>query len=43
LVLPQETDKQDTSFKAPKREERAPMSGKLREVRPGNKKDLEEI
>ena len=43
LVLPQETDKQDTSFKAPKREERAPMSGKLREVRPANRKDLEEI
>lgn len=43
LVLPQETDKQDTSFKAPRREERAPMSGKQREVRPAGRKDLEEV
>jgi hypothetical protein len=38
LVLPQETDQQDTSFHGPKKEERAPMSGKLREVRPKPKK-----
>lgn len=42
LVLPQESDRQNTSFQG-KKEERAPMSGKLREVRPLPKKELEEI